>query len=510
MKKIDNIRNTLIIALIFSFTLNACDDFLTKNPVDSLAIGNYWKTEDDLKSWNAGIYNALQSALASNMLIWGESRADDFYDTSYGGSNYVLNLLDDKNSYANWEALYQVINRCNIMLEKVETIPEVSDNTKRYYKGQALGIRALMYFYGVRVWGRIPKVTISWDGTEKNKYKERASIEDICSLIESDINESLKNLEGNTENVYYFGEAAAYALQIEYNMYRKDYEKAISVSDMYLQLVKTKKSYVIGADTWRKIFLDPSSSKETIFSLHWDFSTNGANPYGAIASSPGSPNTLFRLSNNVWRLMLADKNDVRFWGVVDTLAYYNDMTYGAKKQNLTIENGPTASTTALLLHMNDKFYELNTANYSFSTQVSSQCSFKLPIYRHADVMLLRAEALNKLGGNDTEVFKIINDIRLRCGNKKIALAENYPIRDGWIDGSREKLILQERQLEFYGEGKRYFDLMRTGLLKVALDEHYNEIQSNPTGFDEARTLWPVYYKVFSSNPSLQGDQNSPY
>ena len=506
------INKNILITVVFAFALclSACDDFLTKTPVEDLALENYWKTEGDVQSWNAGTYNALQSTLAANMLIWGESRADNFYDTSYGGSNYVLNLLDDKNQYANWENLYQGINRCNIMLEKIETVPGLGDKTKQSYKGQAHGLRALMYFYGIRVWGRIPVVTASWDGQLATKFKTRASIEDVCLQIETDIAGALNNLTSASEGVFYFNRAAVFALQTEYYMYKKEYANAVTSSDNYLTTVGTTKKYVSGASDWRNIFIDPAASTEAVFSLHWDLITNGANPYGAIASSPGSPNTYFRLSNNVWRLMLADKKDVRFWGVVDTLAYYNDMNYGAKKQTLTTENGPTASTAALLLHMNNKFFAMTSPAYGFATQVSSQCSFKLPVYRHADVMLLRAEALNKVGNRDREVFGIINDIRKRCGNNIVAKEDDYTIKDGWVDGSREKLILEERQLEFYGEGKRFFDLMRTGLLKPALDEHYKEIQTIPTGFDEARALWPLYYKVFSSNPSLQGDQNSPY
>ena len=79
----------------------------------------------------------------------------------------------------------------------------------------------------------------------------------------------------------------------------------------------------------------------------------------------------------------------------------------------------------------------------------------------------------------------------------------------------ESLILEERQLELWGEGQRWFDLMRTGRLIDVMDPIYSSRQEDAgvavTGFgDEGRRYWPIYAGEFESNLALTGDQNPPY
>lgn len=126
-------------------------------------------------------------------------------------------------------------------------------------------------------------------------------------------------------------------------------------------------------------------------------------------------------------------------------------------------------------------------------------------------MLLRAEALNKLG-RGPEALTIVNEIRRRVGYLRDATLDVESVND--ID-QVEKVILDERQLELWGEGYRWFDLMRTGHLVEVMDPIYSQRQEDAgvtiTGFgNEGTKYWPIYYKEFESNKALAGDQNPPY
>jgi hypothetical protein len=76
------------------------------------------------------------------------------------------------------------------------------------------------------------------------------------------------------------------------------------------------------------------------------------------------------------------------------------------------------------------------------------------VYRYADVLLMKAEALSQLGRYN-EALEIINDdIRYRAGMPSISIPNTTT--------SFEDAILDERARELAFEGKRWFDLLRMG------------------------------------------------
>lgn len=82
-----------------------------------------------------------------------------------------------------------------------------------------------------------------------------------------------------------------------------------------------------------------------------------------------------------------------------------------------------------------------------------------PIYRYADVLLLKAEAKALTGGDPSSE---INDIRQRAyGNNYNAATMAYGNMPGDTEGI-EEVLLRERLKEFMFEGKRWYDLRRFG------------------------------------------------
>ena len=89
------------------------------------------------------------------------------------------------------------------------------------------------------------------------------------------------------------------------------------------------------------------------------------------------------------------------------------------------------------------------------------------------------------------------------------------------------LIIDERTIEFWAEGKHWFDLVRNNKVKEYLDEyiydHFKDDEStivdgfeigvsapaNPIG-GYGKILWPLYQDVFRKNPMMSGQQNPPY
>ena len=81
------------------------------------------------------------------------------------------------------------------------------------------------------------------------------------------------------------------------------------------------------------------------------------------------------------------------------------------------------------------------------------------LYRMADVLLMKAEALIWKGGeaNFAQALELINKIRTRANVTTLSVQTNAVSQENMLG-----YLLQERDLEFAAEGKRWYDLLRFG------------------------------------------------
>ena len=106
-------------------------------------------------------------------------------------------------------------------------------------------------------------------------------------------------------------------------------------------------------------------------------------------------------------------------------------------------------------------------NPSEYTTAHHQGTLDAPIFRYAEILLIRAEAAAELG-KDPELDKTVNALRTRVGLQH-ALTSNPAVDPKLVDeyptikGNNATLIREirrERRVELFGEGYRYADLMR--------------------------------------------------
>lgn len=153
-----------------------------------------------------------------------------------------------------------------------------------------------------------------------------------------------------------------------------------------------------------------------------------------------------------------------------------------------------------------------------------------PIIRYAEVLLNQAEALARTG-NSTLALSMLNAVRNRSVT---AVADQYAA--GSLTGtSLVQAILNERRVEFVGEGLRWGDIARLSpeatyapvanggvpakflISQIALTNYSCATPSLLTGqslkalpYTDYRFLWPIPSTETQTNPKLLAEQNPGY
>ena len=183
-------------AVCLALSLNSCSDFLNEEPVSEIPAGDMWQTARDAKAGINEIYGLLRSTLRENYFYWGEFRSDNVAPGApvmADQARVINNLMSTDEKCAKWTTLYQMINQANLAIKYVPNIsmPDVADRND--YLGQAYALRALAYFYAIRVWGDVPLFTEPTEKYSEAIYKERT---DKNYILEHVILPDLKKAEG--------------------------------------------------------------------------------------------------------------------------------------------------------------------------------------------------------------------------------------------------------------------------------------------------------------------------
>jgi len=126
---------------------------------------------------------------------------------------------------------------------------------------------------------------------------------------------------------------------------------------------------------------------------------------------------------------------------------------------------------------------------------SSGSPLNWPVLRYADVLLMKAEALNELG-RTTEAEAPLNEVRARAGLDDISGLNKETFRQA---------VLHERRMELAFEGHRWFDLIRVENGTYGLEFLHSIGRTNAT---EKHLLFPIPQAERDVNPNLS--QNPGY
>lgn len=450
------------LGLILSFS--SCNKYIDLAPENNTYDEVFWTDPDNISKAVAGSYSMLRDALREerSFLVFGDLAAGNF---TVGADHWNFNDLSKKGnfkfgyapyleySYWDWTRFYQIINQCNLIIEKTAEINDDNFDGGAEYKNSLIAearfVRAFSNFYMQRVWGDVLLIKESYKDPQNIPPVARSSQDETLDFCIEDLEFAISNIS-NSGSKARASVGAAQALLAHVYAWKHDYTNAEKVAT---SIINSSYSLESIAD-YRKIWA--GNSKESIFEINMLYSESGE-----------------EFSQSFFNIFLADpvikgKSTTSAWTFdTEVLETYFD------EEEARFDSISTAGTS------NDQFFLRkydNVKYYQPNDQSVYAVSNNLVVFRLADIYLLRAESEYK-NGKEQSALDDLNMIRKRAG-----LAE--------INSSGTNLfeeIFKERRRELIGEGSAQFDAIRMEFFnKLEYSNYYTESRIANQGY-----YWPL-------------------
>lgn len=488
------IRRTYFTIFIL-LTYSCSEDFLDKAPLDSINTENFYQTEDDAISAINGAYQPLQWPKLYNMRIWtmdimagnsivGAGGGDDGVETQ-DMANFVT-TTDNAGVLDLWRGPAPGILRCNTVLQKIPDM-DIDEDLKSRILGEAHFLRAHYYFILVRMFGSVPLLTEPQEPGD-DLYPTRTAAEIIYEQVIDDFTTAIEMLpEKSSYSSADLGRAtrgAAMGLLAKVYLTLGNYQKVVDLTEDIATL-----GYALNEDYADNFDVNNKNSIESLFEIQYtsdageDFWSD-ENQSSWLSAFTGPRNSDMVAGGWGWNQ--------------PTQEFVDAYEEGDLRKDVTIlyEGCPEFGGMAY-----DEAYSTigyNLRKFLVTKEVSStydNSPMNFPVLRYADVLLMKAEALNELG-RTSEAEIPLNEVRERAGLDPV---------EGLSQVEFKEKVLHERRMELAFEGQRWFDMIRVDEGQYALDFLHSIGKLNAT---TKHLLWPIPQKEIDANQNLT--QNPGY
>lgn len=482
-------KKMLFFLMLIGMLTSCLNDYLEVEPLNDISTEVYWKSEKDVRAALNAAYAHLQNAYKVGYLAWTEARSDNFLGNSAGAyptQNLCFNRLESSLPQCDWNHWYKMVSSANYAIYFIPTMNGMMAESKQnHLLSEAYFLRAFAYFSLYRIWGDVPLITEPVLKKSEVIKPFKQSKEKVMELIKADLAKACQLVDNTQTEIFLYSPGALYALCTDVAMWNKDYDAAIDYSQKLIDLNR----YSVEGVSFKQVCSN-AQTKDNIWTLKWSFSSNGANNIVGTYYNSASPYIPTKVIYEKWQQWEG-------WSG----------TYDVRRQS-------TIDSSRVLSYLNNHVNRMPTVSriWKWSPSVAeipeNLREAYIPMYRYADILLLRAEALNHKG-HFAEAIGEMNKIRRRAGLKEKTLDYYTNMgNSGNITELIEDDLLQERQFELFAEGKRWFDLMRTGRAMSVMNAHYQGYITNYGGknfrlfTEEWQLYWPVHQNILNENGNL--------
>ncbi|WP_166925595.1 RagB/SusD family nutrient uptake outer membrane protein [Flavobacterium poyangense] len=441
--------------VVSAFFFSGCaDDYLDVDPTESISTDDVELFNNDAgaATFVTSIYNKfLNWDMTSFGWIGLSSITSDDADkgSSPGDTGTDKDVLDaltynasNPSAESTFRANYDGINRCNQALNILPKLDKASPALRARLAGEAKFLRAFMYFTLVKCYGGVPIIDhlpVPVSDSDRIMQLTRKPVAEVYAFIESDLNDAIAALP--EKGAYAGGEraraskGAAYALLAKVSLYQKKWQQVVdncnkvtgySIVDDYASMFKASGKF----------------DSESIFEIY----AHGAVPSKGIE---GYSNTQGARGTGGWG-----------WGFNSpSQSLVNAYEPGDVRKNATIIFRGSTLYDGRIIPNTVENERYNYKAYSSLYTNAWETDVDIKYLRYAEVLLMKAEALNELGQTD-QAIPLLNKIRLRANLGETSAVSQADVRIA---------IWKERRVEMAFEHDRFFDLVRTGQAKAAFD-----------------------------------------
>ncbi|MBQ2322879.1 MAG: RagB/SusD family nutrient uptake outer membrane protein [Bacteroidales bacterium] len=449
-------------------TASCSDDFLDVTNPTGEPLEEYYTTNERLEEALMSAYSPLHwpdwdGTAYNDLTVDAEIMGDDFF---VGGSSITDNQhwhklfnfeADGNNTLATlWTDFYSGIKRTNDVIEYCSW----GGGTPEYREKCVAQARLLRIYYYNILWHYYGSVPFYLENLKYPYTATQIPADEIyANLIvelEDIIAADILPMRWPSTEAGRTSKAFAYMLYAEMVMYQNDTQRYGKALEM-MKAIEASGEYSLNPD-YASLWEESGEwCDESIFEVNYDDNAAqrdwGTSMYagGSVLPTLISPNGWpggdgWNAGEDGWGFLPMKpetaamfpegdaRRDATVWDVtgVTYTERYQDTHLWLKKYRPYSENSKDCPTSKNLNYNNNK-----------------------RIYRYAETLLNIAELTIMTGGSSSEALNYLNRVRTRAG------------LSGYTECNIDN-ILNERHLEFCGEGKRYFDLVRTGYAQTTL------------------------------------------
>lgn len=400
-----------------------------------------------------------------------------------------------------WLSFYGQINTCNRLIYQLEQL----DPAKYVnYIAEVKTVRALWYYWLIDKWGNVPivdKFDVAKDYLPKTNTRQ-----EVYNFIEKELTDNLSYLSKEKNNLtygratYWTAQAILAKLYLNAAVYTgtPQWQKAIDATN---EIINSGKFSL--TPTYSENFkAQNQNSTEAIFAIPFDAIYTQWTWFLPLISLHPSHVQTFELTQQPWNGLsvqtdffnLFEEDDIRkkdnfLWGPQFS-ATGEPIVDPGYETNPAIDGDPKVvlTTTFQSLYNSARQAGARVKKWEIEKGSNGFLNSDFFVFRYADILLTKAEALWRLNAGSTDALDLVNQFRTRASVSPFGAltAEN---------------ILNERGRELFLEGWRQSDMVR-------FDKYNEPTIFKPWVSESFRRLYPIPKEQLDANPNLV--QNEGY